>query len=243
MKIPFLDASESLQQRWAESGSSKRISAQIYVFLLLIAVGLLRHYLLASAPKRAPDYAYGSSCPDPGLLGAKDETVGEIEAIYIYPIKSCSGVSVPHTQLTAQGFELDRRWMVVRPSADQSKCDKLSLREEPRLTWIQPVIDAQANTLRLTLTHAGHEANAQLASELGVSETVLRPSEEQLAKWKCVAGVQMYGDLADGRIAALAEESGTHKLTPSEWITKVRCPLLPGIGFHLCSPCSLYVAN
>ena len=38
-KIPFFDASESLQQRWREASSSPRVTAQIYVFILLLTIG------------------------------------------------------------------------------------------------------------------------------------------------------------------------------------------------------------
>ncbi|KIS71935.1 uncharacterized protein UMAG_00362 [Mycosarcoma maydis] len=211
-KLPFLDASESLQQRWREATSPTRISAQIYVFLLLITIGLLRQYLF---PSKRSNHTYGSSLASTEP-GAKDETLGEISEIFIYPIKSCAGVSVSKAQLTEQGFDLDRRWMVVRTNK-QGKLEKISLREEPRLTLIQPEIDELANTLALRLTDVGRQQ--ETARNLGETGTPLRPSAIQLKAWKQVASVEMYGDYADGRVAALAE-GGKHKFSPSEWISE-----------------------
>lgn len=211
-KIPFLEASDSLQQRWREATSPGRINAQIYVFTLLIAIGLLRRYFFPSF-KSSADRTYGlhSATHEPG---AKDETIGTIDSIYIYPIKSCSGVSVTQAQLTGQGFDLDRRWMVVRPDKG-----KMSLREEPRLTLVQPVIDEDRNELRLRLTAQGKEEAKKVGKQVGESVTILRPTEEQLKGWKEMARIEMYGDFADGRVAELPPSSAGG-VAPSEWISE-----------------------
>lgn len=39
--------------------------------------------------------------------------VNEITDLWIYPIKSCRGISLKKALLTTQGLELDRRWMFV----------------------------------------------------------------------------------------------------------------------------------
>lgn len=210
-KIPFFEASESLQQRWRESTASPRVTAQVYVFALLIAIGLFRHYL---APRSSPDHTFGSAAAT-DAPGAKDETIAEVAEIFIYPIKSCAGSSVSHAQLTQQGFDLDRRWMVVR--LREGKVEKMSLKEEPRLTLIQPSIDEAHNRLSIKLTKEGEKVHK--GTKLGETETVLRPTAEELRKWKEVPRVEMYGDLADGRVAALPDSSG-RKLSPSEWISE-----------------------
>lgn len=214
-RIPFFEASESLQQRWRESTASPRVTAQIYVFALLIAIGLFRRYL---SPRSSPDHMYGSAAAT-DEPGAKDETIAEVAEIFIYPIKSCAGSSVSHAQLTQQGFDLDRRWMVVR--LREGKVEKISLREEPRLTLIQPSIDETHNRLIIKLTKEGERAHK--GTKLGETETVLRPTAEELGKWKEVPKVEMYGDFADGRVAALPESSG-RKLSPSEWVSEVSTP-------------------
>jgi len=52
--------------------------------------------------------------------------------LFIYPVKSCGGVTVDQAVAGATGFELDRRWMVV---GDDGKF--LSQREHPRLALVQ----------------------------------------------------------------------------------------------------------
>ncbi len=99
-KIPFLDPSESLQQRWRESTSSSRVSAQIYVFFLLVSIGLLRKYVFPSSTSKT-DHTYGSITAS-SAPGAKDETLGEVAEIFVYPIKSCAGVSVGDARLTGR---------------------------------------------------------------------------------------------------------------------------------------------
>lgn len=97
--------------------------------------------------------------------------------------------------------------------------EKISLREEPRLTLIQPVIEEEANELRLRLTDVGiKDAERRGKKDLKESVTVLRPSEAQLQAWKQVPKVEMYGDYADGRVAALPEGRTAAK-GPSEWIS------------------------
>ena len=52
--------------------------------------------------------------------------------LFIYPVKSCGGVTVDEAVVCATGFELDRRWMVV---GDDGKF--LSQREHPRLALVR----------------------------------------------------------------------------------------------------------
>ncbi len=106
-------------------------------------------------------------------------------------------------------------------SAARRQGRKISLREEPRLTLIQPSIDEAHNRLIIKLTKEGERAHK--GTKLGETETVLRPTAEELGKWKEVPKVEMYGDFADGRVAALPESSG-RKLSPSEWISEVSTP-------------------
>ncbi len=40
-------------------------------------------------------------------------TILSIQSLYVYPIKSLAGVSLSQAKVEEQGFELDRRWMLV----------------------------------------------------------------------------------------------------------------------------------
>ncbi|HET9933662.1 MAG TPA: MOSC N-terminal beta barrel domain-containing protein [Polyangiaceae bacterium] len=39
-----------------------------------------------------------------------------VSALYVYPVKSCRGISVPRAEIVRRGFARDRRWMVVDAS-------------------------------------------------------------------------------------------------------------------------------
>ena len=56
-----------------------------------------------------------------------------ISQIWVYPIKSCAGSSVKHTELDARGLAYDRHWMLV-----DSTGRALTLRESPQLAHIKP---------------------------------------------------------------------------------------------------------
>jgi hypothetical protein len=64
--------------------------------------------------------------------------------IYIYPIKSCSSISVKEWPLTSLSLLYDREWMIV----DQN-FNPLTLKRLPLLSQIKPVINLQENQLIL----------------------------------------------------------------------------------------------
>jgi uncharacterized protein YcbX len=56
-----------------------------------------------------------------------------IDQLWIYPVKSCAGVSLPEVELTDTGLAYDRAWMVVD---SEGVC--VTQRELPRMALIQP---------------------------------------------------------------------------------------------------------
>ncbi|KAN0063119.1 hypothetical protein ACQY0O_004283 [Thecaphora frezii] len=223
-KLPFFSASDSLQQKWAEALSSNRLTAQLYVFILILSVGLIRHYLY---PATAPTAASRRATDFHGKQGAEGEIVAAVDTILIYPIKSCAAVELDYASLTQKGFELDRRWMVVRAAKSGSEADeqikwqKVSLREEPRLTLVVPTIDEEANLLRLGISDRVDDA-----AGYGSVQTPLRPTRTQLQKWKLLSRLEMWGDHADGRIVESSPippssaDGVTVFVSPSEWLSR-----------------------
>jgi len=59
-----------------------------------------------------------------------------IIGLFLYPIKSCRGIEVEQAQAAAQGFVLDRRWMLVD---DQGRF--MSQRTTPQMCRIQPSLN------------------------------------------------------------------------------------------------------
>ena len=67
----------------------------------------------------------------------------QISELYIYPIKSLSGITVKSVKITDRGFENDRRWLLV-----DSENRFLTQREHPQMALLQPTINN--NELRIT---------------------------------------------------------------------------------------------
>ncbi|XVF34498.1 hypothetical protein REPUB_Repub18cG0063700 [Reevesia pubescens] len=70
-----------------------------------------------------------SSSTEAAAAAAAD---AKISSIFIYPIKSCRGISVPHAPLTPTGFRWDRQWLVVN-----QKGRAYTQRVEPKLALVE----------------------------------------------------------------------------------------------------------
>ncbi|KAK8941494.1 Molybdenum cofactor sulfurase [Platanthera guangdongensis] len=62
-----------------------------------------------------------------------------VTSIFVYPIKSCRGVSVPQAPISSTGFRWDREWMVVN-----SKGRACTQRVEPMLSLVEPELPTDA---------------------------------------------------------------------------------------------------
>ncbi|TVU10489.1 hypothetical protein EJB05_44024 [Eragrostis curvula] len=67
------------------------------------------------------------------------EPAATVKSIFVYPIKSCRGISVPQAPITDTGFRWDRQWMLVN-----SKGRALTQRVEPRLALVQVEMPPEA---------------------------------------------------------------------------------------------------
>jgi uncharacterized protein YcbX len=70
------------------------------------------------------------------ILNSKKKTKIIVSALFIYPIKSCAGISLVRHQMDQFGFVRDRKWVVVRK--DTMKF--VTQREEPKMCLIRPTI-------------------------------------------------------------------------------------------------------
>jgi uncharacterized protein YcbX len=71
-------------------------------------------------------------CSEPASAQAS-QFHARLSELWIYPIKSCAGVSVQEAVLTPMGLASDRMWMVVDASGDM-----VTQRDLPRMASIQP---------------------------------------------------------------------------------------------------------
>ncbi|MCW7537064.1 MOSC N-terminal beta barrel domain-containing protein [Aquabacterium sp. A7-Y] len=58
-----------------------------------------------------------------------------VTGLYVYPIKSCAGVSLPESLIIETGLEFDRAWMVV-----DEEGSFVTQRELPRMALIRPTL-------------------------------------------------------------------------------------------------------
>ncbi|MDB4965253.1 MAG: Flavodoxin reductase (ferredoxin-NADPH reductase) family 1, partial [Myxococcales bacterium] len=75
----------------------------------------------------------------------------KLDALYIYPIKSCAGIRLETARLTSRGLEHDRRWMVTDASGKF-----LSQRTAPEMQKVKLAVEAE----RLVATRDGLPALA-----------------------------------------------------------------------------------
>ena len=72
-----------------------------------------------------------------------------IAALWVFPIKSCAGISVQQAVLTPTGLAHDRAWMVV-----DAQGEMVTQRELPRMALIQPELVHEGDALTALVLHA-----------------------------------------------------------------------------------------
>jgi len=82
------------------------------------------------------------------------EFEARIAALWVFPIKSCAGISVQQALLTPTGLAHDRAWMVVDADGEM-----VTQRELPRMALIQPeLVGSDAGLVELVLHASGMAA-------------------------------------------------------------------------------------
>ena len=152
-----------------------------------------------------------------------------IAELWVYPVKSCAGVSVAQARLTDTGLDLDRAWMVV-----DARGDFLTQRELPRMALIQPTLKTYEMVLRAPGMLALHVAldaveaavrvrvwgdevaafdmgavAAQWVSDfLGTPARLVRfdPDERRLSDVQWTDGVEAFNQFSDGFAALVLSQ-------------------------------------
>ena len=102
-----------------------------------------------------------------------------LSQLFVYPIKSCGGVSLTSSLLTETGFEFDRAWMVV-----DAHGLFVTQRVLPRMALVQPNLKSQEMVLR---------APGMLALHVAL-DTVEKATRVQV--WDDTVAAYDMGDLA-----------------------------------------------
>ncbi|BFZ62608.1 hypothetical protein YB2330_003709 [Saitoella coloradoensis] len=66
----------------------------------------------------------------------------EVFQVFVYPIKSCRGISLASARLGDTGFAHDRQFMIVRvmPNGTYNMC---TMRDTPRMAWIHTALEVE----------------------------------------------------------------------------------------------------
>ena len=144
-----------------------------------------------------------------------------VTGLYIYPVKSCRGISLAQARITETGFAHDREWLVVKPEGQF-----LTQRERPQLAQIETAIvgdrlvlrKPQGKELSLPLDlvgpevevtcwgdrcaafDAGDEAAAWLTEHLGKPARLVRFDQrrKRASDEKWTQGVEALNQFSDG---------------------------------------------
>ena len=129
----------------------------------------------------------------------------QISALWVFPVKSCAGISVPQAVLTPTGLAHDRAWMVV-----DAEGEMLTQRELPRMALIQPELVYVDEVLTELVLHATGMA------ALHVSATTVHSSPRNPVKvhvWSdSVSAVDMGAQASDWLTAFLGNSFGPLRL-------------------------------
>ncbi|KAL6508285.1 hypothetical protein OROHE_021827 [Orobanche hederae] len=71
--------------------------------------------------------------------GDRVSSVATVRSIFVYPIKSCRGLSLPQAPISSTGFQWDRQWLVVNSSGRA-----YTQRVEPKLALVQVELPTEA---------------------------------------------------------------------------------------------------
>lgn len=110
------------------------------------------------------------------------------QTLYVHPIKSCRGTSIPEVRYIRDGLYLDRTWLIINVEKKRFK----TARELPLMVLINPNMDLNRGLLRIEVP-----LESQGKGVVTV-ETLLEPTAEHLANCQLVRGITLWKSTVDG---------------------------------------------
>ncbi|KAJ7051377.1 hypothetical protein C8F01DRAFT_1175199 [Mycena amicta] len=165
--------------------------------LLLLSVGVLSVILLSelqSRKLRTADTIHGTDL--------------RVSRIRIYPIKSCAGIDLQSCSYDKEGFEFDRKWMIV----DLEKNKQLSARDNRGIKLVRVFPSIQGDP-------SSPYGGVMVVSFPNSPETPtfcvpLDPTPEMLEAWEIHRGFDLWGHADEGYVVESADPKAVD--TPSE---------------------------
>ncbi|PSN73649.1 MOSC-domain-containing protein [Corynespora cassiicola Philippines] len=140
----------------------------------------------------------------------------EITNLYIYPIKSCHGISVRSAKLLPTGLDLDRQWMWIAHPSNTF----LTIRQNARMTLIRPSYTASTDTLTITAP-APNSIDAKLEFSIPAHPSPAwlaeNASRERVKIWNTWTPAHVFSaDLTEGFDAFFGQEVRLVYKSPEE---------------------------
>ncbi|GKZ77548.1 hypothetical protein AnigIFM56816_011283 [Aspergillus niger] len=112
-----------------------------------------------------------------------------IHSLYIYPIKSCRGIRLPHTTLHKHGLSLDRRWMFIDAKTNQF----LTIRQDSRMTLITTALSPDSSHLIITIPSFSKDKEISLPTDPTPAWLAQHTTLEHVTIWDTVTDAYAYG--------------------------------------------------
>ncbi|KAJ6529124.1 hypothetical protein DFH09DRAFT_1285337 [Mycena vulgaris] len=171
--------------------------------LLLVSIGLASLFIVTRKTKLPLYLSQAISKKD--TIHGKDI---KISRILVYPIKSCAGIDLRSSLYDQEGFEFDRKWMIV----DLEKNKQLSARDNRgiKLVRVFPSIKRDSSS------PAGGVLEVTFPDSPDTPSFVipLNPTQEQLSTWEMHTGFDLWGSSNEGYVVESASPEAFE--TPSE---------------------------
>jgi uncharacterized protein YcbX len=147
-----------------------------------------------------------------------------LNALYLFPVKSCAGLAVDQALLIETGFEFDRAWMVV----DQQG-EFISQRERPRLQLVRPTLNHDDLTLR-----APGMLALQLSLDSAATACRVRVWDDEVAAYDMGAlAAQWIGDFLGQPARLVRFDPEQRRLADRRWTGPLEAPTAFVDGFPL----------
>ena len=141
---------------------------------------------------------------------------GHVAQLFVYPVKSCAGVSLQEAELTATGLAHDRAWMVV-----DGQGVFRTQRELPRMALVRPELLADA----LALHAPGMAALRVPYSATSVTTTAVRVWNDTVPAWDMGEPAAQWFSAFLGQPCRLVRFVPTHRrLSSFQWTGGVEAP-------------------
>ncbi|KAF8211158.1 hypothetical protein K438DRAFT_2010759 [Mycena galopus ATCC 62051] len=171
--------------------------------LLLLSIGIASLFIVTRTTSKLRLLS-----PRPKTVDTIHGTDIKISRILVYPIKSCAGTDLHTSSYDQEGFEFDRKWMVV----DLEKNKQLSARDNRgiKLVRVFPIIKRDPSSV----TGGVLEVTFPDSPDTSPFSIPLNPTEEQLSTWDIHTGFDLWGFSNEGYVVESVDPGAFE--TPSE---------------------------